>query len=198
MTVYGSQIGSGGGGDDVPAPVDASWLFGQFGFTAKSDRLGPIDVFEIGAPRPPLVHIEFADDFSHPSDGWIRAGGVRRLDKRVEGLVATFKREPGAFGTTVDWKLDDATKRYVLAVEVASQDMVEAELVITPTAGPEIVVPVDTSRDPTRFEFAITELPLGSYRGLLLRGAPNSTPKSGTSCLYVHRIDLVALDAGGR
>ncbi|MCE9593991.1 MAG: CotH kinase family protein [Planctomycetes bacterium] len=196
MTVYGSQIGNGG--DAVPAPVDANWLFQQFGFTAKSDRLGPIDAFEIGTPRPPLVHVEFADDFGLPSDGWIRAGGVRRLDKRLEGLVATFKREHGGFGTTVDWKLDDPTKRYVLAVEVATEDMLTAELVIAPTSGAEIVVPIDTSRDPTRFEFAIADLPRGSYRGLMLRGVPNSAPKSGSSRLYVHRIDVVALDAGAR
>ncbi|MBI5434686.1 MAG: right-handed parallel beta-helix repeat-containing protein [Planctomycetes bacterium] len=191
VTVHGSQVGAS---DDVQAPVDAAWLLQGFGLRAKSDRLGPLDSLEGLAPVPPLEHVEFEDDFGPPSDGWVRAAGVRRLDKRVEGLVATFKREPGAFGTTVAWKLDDPSKRYVLAVELGTQDMLSAELVVTAADGTELVTPLDVGRDPTRFQFAVLELPNGSYRGLMVRGEPNSTVQSGASCVFVHRYDLVALE----
>ncbi|MCC6409481.1 MAG: CotH kinase family protein [Planctomycetes bacterium] len=195
VTVHGSQVGAS---DDVQAPVDATWLLQRFGLHAKSDRLGPLDALEGGPPVPPLEHVEFEDDFGHPSDGWVRAAGVRRLDKRVEGLVATFKREPGAFGTTVAWKLDDPSKRYVLSVELGTQDMLAAELVVTAADGTELVTPLEVGRDPTRFQFAVVDLPNGSYRGLMVRGEPNSAAQSGVSCVFVHRYDLVALDREAR
>lgn len=190
VTLLGSQIGAS---DDVQAPVDADWLLQRYGIDPKSDRLGPVAEFAEFAKIDPLIHVEFDDDFGHPSDGWIRAAGVRRLDKRVEGLVATFKREPGAFGTVVDWELDDPAKRHVLAVEVGTQDMLSAELVVTASDGTELVAPLDVKHDPTRFQFVVLELPPGGYRGLMIRGEPNSAPQSGASCVFVHRYDVVAL-----
>lgn len=195
LTLHGSQVGAS---DDVQAPLDAAWLFQGFGLRVESDRLGPLDELEGTTPVPPLVQVEFEDDFGHPSDGWIRAGGVRRLDKRAQGLVATFKRAPGAFGTEVDWQLDEVGRRYLLALEVGTQDMLQAELVVTAADGREHVAPLDVGHDPARFQFARLELPAGRYRGLMLRGKPDDRPQSGASRVFLHRYVLVALAAEGR
>jgi hypothetical protein len=209
LTLAGAQIGAS---DTLPAPVDVPWLTAQFGLELASDRLGPVDSFEIGADVAPIARGTFQDDFDRPSDGWIHDLGVHALDKRAEVLVATFKHGAGSFGHVFDWDLSDPSQRYVLVLEYGTENMLGASISVEHDGGKlDSALPV--LDDKSRFQFHAVDLPPGHYTGVLIRGepvaaaAPDSSNgamlenkatqalKGGASHFYLHSWLVMALPA---
>jgi hypothetical protein len=201
LTLAGAELGAPS--DAVTRPVDANWLLVQFGIRAASDRLGPLDSFELGAAIAPIVEVGFDDDFELPTDGWIHDRGVHLLEKRVEDLVATFRRDRGSFGARVDWNLDDPSQRYLLILEIGSQGMTSLAATVESDRGNQQAT-IAPQSDATRYQFAVIPLPPARYGALILHGEPDANvkfaltqapaqPANTASRVFLHGYRVMAL-----
>jgi parallel beta-helix repeat protein len=125
-----------------------------------------------GNPLPagtPLVRGRFTDDFASLTDGWTATGGVTRLTKLDNSLLAASEARPGAFGTKVDW---DFSRPASLVLEVSTFN-VDSAVVIAVSDEGNVTQAIPLSNNPARFLQLRMALPPRRYRSLIISMVPH-------------------------
>jgi parallel beta-helix repeat protein len=193
-TIAGTLIGQPDpNAGDAPAPEigDVEWVLREYGIETSGASLGPVKEWKLVEPVKPLVAGTFEEDFVDPTDGWRWDAGVPRLAKREGDLVASFARDRGQFGRAFDWDFTDASREYVLVLEVAGEGVNN----VTATAvseGGDVSTPVEIDFEPSTYRFTTLRLPPRRYSGLLLAAEPNAA----RSHLFLHGYRVVAWPKG--
>ena len=117
----------------------------------------------------PLVSGRFADDFASLTDGWTATGGITRLTKLDNSLLAASEARPGAFGTKVDW---DFGKPVSMVLEVATFN-VDSAMVIAVSDEGNVARAIPLSNNPARFHQVRMALPQRRYRALIISMVPH-------------------------
>jgi parallel beta-helix repeat protein len=125
---------------------------------------------EAPIPGPPAVHGRFTNDFASMADGWTATGGITRLTKLDNSLLAASEAHPGAFGTRVDW--DFSTGGASLILEVASLN-VDSAVVIAVSDQGNVTQAIPLSNNPARFNQVRVSLPARRYRALIVSMVPH-------------------------
>jgi parallel beta-helix repeat protein len=195
MTLAGSQLGPLS--DALPGSEDLAWLYALQGVATSTaiNAPGPLADYKLVDPVQPLYEGRFEEDFVDPTDGWKHSGSLSRLHKRAHDLVANIGKTRGAFGLEVDLDLGDATRKYVLVLEIAGEGVEQVSVTATSKAG-DVSAPIELAPVPTTYRYATVELAPRRYDGLLLFASP--TQSRSRIALHSWRVMALPLASGGK
>jgi parallel beta-helix repeat protein len=192
ITLAGSHLGPLS--DALPRSEDLAWLYALQGIATNStnNAPGPLADYKLVDPIAPLYAGNFEENFVDPTDGWKASGSLSRLHKRAHDLVANIGKSRGAFGLEVDWDLSDATRKYVLMLEIAGEGVEQVSATATSKAG-DVTAPLELANSPTTYRYATIDLAPRRYDGLLFFASPTQS----RSRIAIHSWRVMALPFAG-
>ena len=115
----------------------------------------------------------FHEDFRSLTDGWTGDGGVVRLVKRNDALVASLRGGPATVGRDVAWDCTDADRPCLLVIELAARRMREGRIAVQGERVSATVGFPDADSLPV-YRLVALPLPPGRYRRLEISGRPRA------------------------
>lgn len=191
LTLNGVSGLDSSGSSRVVSTGDIAWLYRLKGI-APPTNVGPgvLPGWTPVAPELPIDEQTFKDDLARVSDGWSMTGGVNRLEKRRDALVAEVQRRPGTISRRVKWTVPAGG---TLVLELSGHDLASARIVLSGPAG-STAFPFSTGGDLATARFVTVAVPAGAYDRLAIEiepvpGLTKVDPK-GLTVLRGGRLDL--------
>jgi parallel beta-helix repeat protein len=169
-----------------PDPDTARCLLAGRGIVVSASQPGvpAASSWSLVAPRPAATEQRFAEDFESLSDGWDRHGGVTRLEKRDQDLVAAWTHEQGYLDRDVSWSL---TAPHRLALQLASRKIASGALAVQSASSQRwLRLPFQLPIDPHRFASVALTLQPGRYSRVRIE----CVPEDRTGMLWLHELAL--------
>jgi hypothetical protein len=179
-------------GESLPGGADLEWLLRSHGVRAGELRRGSPVGLELGAPLEPLHAEAFSEDFASVTGGWSADAGASRLLQRGDVLELSLRGARASIARPHDWDLGDASRVYVLVLELAGENVAEVRAAVASPAG-NVEAVLELDEDPDTFTYCAIELPPGVYEGLLL----SAEPISARSLLRLHGYRIFAWPVAG-
>jgi hypothetical protein len=203
LTALGSLIG----GEPIPpssAPADGdeNWVYARFGIAGGTGSPGVLEEWRALPPLEPLVTFRFPETPLHGAEGWSKIGGITRLERWQNDLLAAVRRRPGTIARLLKLDLSDPDFRYVVVLELTSTSLQSISVRLF-SEEDEVVHEITPGWDPALYDWVTIELTPGVYRGLAIDLVPHPNaqrldPLTGlmeTSAgrLRIHALDIYAI-----
>lgn len=203
LTAVGSLIG----GEPVPpssalsAGVD-TWMYARFGIEGGKGIPGLLEEWSARPPLDPIVSLRFPETPLRDAEGWLKTGGITRLERWQDDLLAAVRRQEGTIAYPLELDLSDPDFRYVVVLELTSSNLQSISVRFFSEGGEEghDVVP---GWDPALYDWVTIELTPGVYGGLAIDLLPHPNAQrldartglmeTAAGRLRVHAIDVYAI-----
>jgi hypothetical protein len=175
----------GAADEELPTSDAVDWFLRSRGVRIDALRRGPPASFELVEPLAPLFEHGFAESFADVTNGWHSDGGASRVLQRGPDLHVALRDHRARVARAHDWDLSDASREYVLVLEVAGEN-VRSLRALASSPGGSVESDVALDDEPDTFTYAAIPLPARRYDGLMLTAEPASARSSIT--LHAYRI----------